>query len=136
MWRVVKAYLLYTWGGLHRYFGNQNSIQHEFRRAIYYFGRAYEVNPAMQSARLARATILWRELEDVEEALAELDAMLTIDPDYGEARFNRALARQEAGQYEGALEDLDAYLARHGGEDYAPSARRMRTLLQELLQDS
>ncbi len=134
MWRVIRAYLLYTWGGLHRYFGNLNNIPHEHERAVHYFTRAYEVNPAMREARLARAVILWRELERIEEALRDLDALLQEDPTYGAALLNRALVYQQTGNYRRALHDLEDYLALPPDRDYRDLAERIEPLLRDLVQ--
>lgn len=134
MWRVIRAYLLYTWGGLHRYFGNLNNIPHEHERAVHYFTRAYDVNPAMREARLARAVILWRELERIEEALRDLDALLQEDPTYGAALLNRALVYQQTGNYRRALHDLEDYLALPPDRDYRDLAERIEPLLRDLAQ--
>lgn len=134
MWRVIRAYLLYTWGGLHRYFGNLNNIPHEHERAVHYFTRAYNVNPAMREARLARAVILWRELERIEEALLDLDALLQEDPTYGAALLNRALVYQQTGNYRRALHDLEDYLALPPDRDYRDLAERIEPLLRDLAQ--
>lgn|SRR5690554_17995 len=134
MWRVIRAYLLYTWGGLHRYFGNLNSIPHEHERAVHYFTRAYNVNPAMREARLARAVILWRELERIDEALHDLDALLHDDPKYRPALLNRALVYQQTGDYQQALTDLETYLSLPPDRDYRDLAERIEPLLRDLAQ--
>lgn len=134
MWRVIRAYLLYTWGGLHRYFGNLNNIPHEHERAVHYFTRAYEVNPAMREARLARAVILWREFERIDQALSDLDALLQEDPTYGAALLNRALVYQQTGNYRRALHDLEDYLALPPDRDYRDLAERIEPLLRDLVQ--
>lgn len=110
MLRAVWAYVLYTWGGLHRLFGNANNLRREHERAVHYFSRAYSVNPKMDRALLARGVILWRELGRVDEALKDFDALVEADPADGEALLNRALAQQESGRYDEALADLNAYL--------------------------
>ena len=54
-------------------------------------------------------------------------------PDHGEARFNRALAYQEAGRYGEALADFRSYLQQaQPGDAYYDEARRMVVLLGEL----
>lgn len=133
MWQTLKAYLLYTWGGLHRYFGNQNNLVEEHRRAVHYFARAYAANPQMQQALLARAILLGRELDDVEGALADLGTLLEQDPAYGPALFNRALIYQQMGQYRPALADLNAYLRLPQDDAYRQPARRMRQVLEGIL---
>lgn len=134
MWRVIRAYLLYTWGGLHRYFGNLNNLPREHERAVHYFTRAYDVNPAMREARLARAVILWRELERIKEALLDFDALIQEDPAYGAALLNRALVYQQAGDYQRALDDLESYLALPPDRDYRDLAERIEPLLRDLVQ--
>jgi tetratricopeptide (TPR) repeat protein len=134
MFRPLYAWLLYTWGGLHRYFGNANSMPSEHKRAIHYFSRAYEVNPAFYQARLARAVLYFRELGRSEEALADLNALLEDDPTYDEALLNRAMLAQENGRYQDALDDLNAYLALPA-TSFTNEARRMAELLQSLVDE-
>ena len=134
MWHAIKTYLLYTWGGLHRYFGNQNNLAKEHRRAVHYFARAYEANPKMQRALLARAILLGRELGDEAGALADLALLLEQDPTYGPALFNRALVYQQMGKYQAALADLEAYLRLPQPDAYRQPARRLRQALEGILE--
>ena len=136
MFRFIRSWLIYTWGGLHRYFGNQNKIRHEHERAIHYFARAYEVDPAFWQARVARAVLLYRELDRPREAIDEFDAILSDEPDCGPALFNRAMAMQKIGRFQDSLTDFEAYLQLpeqdpHNQED----ATRMIPLLRDLLLD-
>ncbi|MCB9420905.1 MAG: hypothetical protein H6667_13945 [Ardenticatenaceae bacterium] len=133
MLRFIWAYLVYTWGGLHRYFGNMNNLRSEHETAVRYFNRAYEIDPTFRRVRLERATLLWRELSRSEEALADFNWLLEDDPAYGPALFGRALVLQENGRYQQALNDLDAYLALPAPEPYWNEARRTAALLRELL---
>lgn len=135
MWRLIKSYLFYTWGGLHRYFGNQNNLANEHRRAVHYFTRAYETNPQMKQALLARAVLLGRELEETEAALADLETLLVEDPANGPALFNRALIYQQQGEYRLALADLNQYLRVPQTDDYRESVRQMRRLLEAIVED-
>ena len=136
MLHAVWAYVLYTWGGLHRLFGNANNLRGEHERAVHYFSRAHAVNPKMRRARLARGVILWRELGRIDEALTDFDALLEADPAYGEALLNRALARQESGLYALALADIDAYLELPRNEAYHDLALRLQRLLSETVVDA
>lgn len=136
MWPWFKAHLLYTWGGLHRYFGNANGVRREYQRAVHYFSRAYQTDPTFHQALLARAVLRYRELGEIEAALADLTALLQADPENMAARFNRALAYQESGRYHEALTDLHVYLAHAGpGEAHYESVQRMASLLYDLLGD-
>jgi tetratricopeptide (TPR) repeat protein len=135
MLRFLLARIYYMWGSLHRNFGNQTSFRREHRSAIRYFSRAYELDPGLRQARLDRGIILWREMGRVEEAIADFDALLEQDPNYGPALLNRAAAQQEAGRYRQALADLDAFLQLPDeDEEYRRIAQRTRTLIREALE--
>jgi tetratricopeptide (TPR) repeat protein len=134
MLRFIYAWLVYTWGGLHRYFGNKNSMGSEYERAVHYFSRAYEIDPSLRQARLARAVLCFRELGRPQEALADLDALLETDPDDAEALLNRAMLAQENGRYQDALTDLQHYLSL-GDTPYTGEAQRMAELLEALLDE-
>jgi tetratricopeptide (TPR) repeat protein len=136
MFRTIWSWLIYTWGGLHRYFGNQNDMRSEHQHAVRYFARAYEVDPTFWQARVARAVLLWRELDQPEEAIAEFEAILAEDPHCGPALFNRAMALQELGRFPEALADFEAYLQLPEQQDYDQAdAARMVNLLHDLLRD-
>jgi len=134
MFRFVKAWLIYTWGGLHRYFGNQNNMRSEHEAAVRYFTRAYRIDPTLRRARLERGILLYRELQRLDEALVDFDALLANDPAYGPALFNRAMLAQEAGRYQDALDDIEAYL-HLPGEEYQAEATRIATFLRQLVEE-
>lgn len=131
MFRTIWSYLIYTWGGLHRFFGIQNSMRREFERAVHYFSRAYEIDPSFRRPRLERGVLLWRELRRFDDALADFDALLQEDPTYAVALFNRAMVYQEIGRFPAACQDLQAYLTLTD-TPHQDEARRMLALLQEL----
>lgn len=137
MWSWVKAQLLFTWGGLHRYFGNANGVRREFERATHYFDRAYRADPRFHQALLAAAVLRYRELGRVDAAIAALSGLLVELPEHGGARFYRAMAYQEAGRYQEALEDLRAFLSgAHPADANYASAERMATLLGDLVESA
>lgn len=136
MFRFIRAWLLYTWGGLHRYFGNQNSMASEHERAVYYFTRAYEVDPTFLGARRQRAILLSRELRRFQEALADFDALLAVDPADREALLNRGLTLQEIGRYREALNDIEAYLKLPDRDEYWAEAERIAGYLREIVSES
>jgi tetratricopeptide (TPR) repeat protein len=134
MLRLIRSWLIYTWGGLHRYFGNQNKVRSEYERAIHYFARAYEVDPAFWQARVARAVLLYRELDRSEEAIEEFNALLRDDPECGPALFNRAMAMQKIGRFQDSLTTFEAYLQLPEQEQLNQrDAERMIPLLRDLL---
>lgn len=134
MLRFIWAWLVYTWGGLHRYFGNKNNMRGEHEAAIRYFSRAYAIDPTFYQARLARAVLLWRELGRLDEAQADLDALLAEQPDYADALLNRAMVAQENGRFHDARTDLEAYL-RLPRADYKAEASRMLVILNDITEE-
>ena len=135
MLRFLWAYLVYTWGGLHRYFGNQNSMRSEHEAAVRYFSKAYEIDPSFQRVRLERGVLLFRELGRMEEAQADFDALLEEDPEYAPALFNRAMLAQQNGRYPDALADLEAYQTLED-QEYRREADQLVHLLRTLLSDN
>jgi tetratricopeptide (TPR) repeat protein len=137
--RLLIARFFYLWGSLHRHFGNKSSFRREHDLALRCFERAIRYDPYLYPARLDRAILLWRELGRVNEALAEFDALLAAEPDYAPALLNRALAAEAAGDYGGALADLERYLdltpAAGVDAEYRAIAARTAALLRELLNE-
>lgn len=134
MFRLLLARVYYMWGSLHRNFGNRNSFRREHLSAIKRFTQAYETDPSLREARLDRGIILYRELGQHEEALADFDALLAEDPYYGPALLNRAMASQESGQYTQALADLELYLSLPvENAEYHRVAERTADLLREII---
>ena len=131
MLNTVWAYLVYTWGGLHRYFGNHSHIRSEHETAVSYFARAYTIAPDYRQARLARGVLLSRELGRYDEALAEFNWLLARDDADGEARLNRAMLYQQIGDFEAALADFEAYATQGGA--HVDEARKTAVILRELL---
>lgn len=135
MFRLIWSWMLYTWGGLHRYFGNQNTMRREHERAVHYFGRAYAVDPTFTAARVQRAILLSRELGRHDEALAEFDALLALQPDSGEILLNRGLALQANGRFQEALADIENYLQLPNSDEYGDEARRIAAALRDITAD-
>ena len=134
--RFAWAWLLYTWGGLHRYFGIQNSMAREHERAVHYFGRAYEVDPTFRAARLHRGILLGRELGRIDEAIADFDALLDEDPTYYLALFNRGIMLMENGRFPQAHVDIEQYLKQANPQDENWSdANRIVRLLRDIDQE-
>ena len=131
MVRSIWSWLVYTWGGMHRYFGNMHNLRREHEAAVRYFTRAYEIDPTFYQARLARAVLLWRELGRLDEAQADLDALVTAYPDYAPALLNRAMVAQANGRFQDACADLEQYLLLPD-LSYREEATRMLAALQDL----
>jgi len=133
MLRFLWAYLVYTWGGLHRYFGNQNAMRSEHEAAVRYFTKAYEIDPSFLRVRLERGVLLFRELGRMDEALADFNALVEEDPIYAApALFNRAMLAQQNGRYQDALNDLEAYIAL-SPRDYLQETQHLMDVLRSLI---
>jgi tetratricopeptide (TPR) repeat protein len=136
MTRYLLARVYYMWGSLHRNFGNRNSFTREHLAAIKRFTQAYDADPTLREARLDRGIILYRELGRHDEAMADFDALLAEDPNYGPALLNRAMAAQEMARYPQALADLETYLSLPAEDsDYRDLANRTVQLLREIVAD-
>lgn len=133
MVRFMYAWAVYTWGGLHRYFGHHSNLRSEYENAIHYFRRAYEIDPSFVGARAARGALLWRELGRTKEALQEFDTVLKQEPNHVAALFNRAMALQENGRYREAVRDLETYLKIANDDPYRGEASRLVLLLRDSL---
>ncbi|MGH2536845.1 MAG: hypothetical protein ACRDHL_05585 [Candidatus Promineifilaceae bacterium] len=132
--RAILARSLFMWGSLHRNFGNNASFAREHHSAVKRFSQAYRLDPAFREARLARAILYYRELNMAEAGLADLDALLLEDPDYGPALLNRAMAAQQLGRYAQALADLERYLGLPAEDDeYAQIAARTAAALRDIV---
>lgn len=124
------------WGSLHRDFGNKSSYVPEHQAAVRRFTRAYQLDPGLRQARLDRGIILYRELGQTDEALADFDALLAEDPKFAPALLNRAMLAQESGRYADSLSDLEAYLAlSQEDKEYWAIASRTADLLREIVSD-
>ncbi|MBP8000356.1 MAG: tetratricopeptide repeat protein [Chloroflexi bacterium] len=135
MLRFFFAYLIYYYGGMHRFIGNRFNYREAHRRAVRFFSLAYRIDKSYRKARLDRGVLYWRELGKMKEALADFDALLRDDPTYTQALFNRAMAYQDCGRYPDAVRDLENFLtlASPSEDDYYLAAQRSILLLKSLL---
>lgn len=136
MFRLLMARIYYMWGSLHRNFGNQYNYLREHEAAIRRFTQAFEMDPNLRQARLDRGIIYFREMKRHDDALADFDALLEADPNYGPALLNRSMLKQEQGQYQQALVDLERFLKLDNQDlEYILVAERTAVLLQELVSE-
>jgi len=109
-WQRLAAQFYYWRGALHRHIGNLQGDREEYRLAVADLTRAIERNPASTQTVYERGVLLWRELDDGVAAAADMTRVLELEPGRSEALFNRAFARQVAGDVPGALADFQRYL--------------------------
>jgi tetratricopeptide (TPR) repeat protein len=90
---------------LHTLRGQVYTAKGDFALAIAAFDQAISANPGLQEAWACRGEAFF-EAGDMQEALVSLDRALEIR-ESAPLLFNRATARQAAGQWAGALTDLE-----------------------------
>lgn len=135
MLKFLWSWALYTWGGLHRYFGHVNVMPSEHERAIHYFERAYQVDPSFTAARLQKGVLLSREFGRHDEALHIFDAILDQEPENTAVLLNKGLALQANGRYREALTTLESYLAQAPSDSYRDETIRLVRSLHDLVQE-
>jgi tetratricopeptide (TPR) repeat protein len=128
--------LLLLWGGrVYRHYGIVGNNAGLFMTATQLYSRALDTNPSLEDAYLERGTILWRELDRVEEAVTDFSAALALRPGWPEALFYRGLAYEQQGKHANAMQDLAAYLVSDDDkwqEDAKRQLALIRTMMTEL----
>lgn len=104
------------------------------REALADLDAAIATDPQDLEAHLWRGEAL-RLMGRTAEALRDLDRALALDPGYAWARFNRALARDDAGDAKGMAADFarippDLVAAIRGPKAGVPDRREMRRILE------
>jgi tetratricopeptide (TPR) repeat protein len=133
--RKVHALIL-LWGGrVYRHYGISNSHAGFFTTATRLYSRALDANPSLEEAHLERGAILWRELDRVEEAVADFSTALALRPGWPEALFYRGLAYEQQGRHTHAMQDLAAYLITEDRE-WQDHAKRQLALIRNVMAES
>jgi tetratricopeptide (TPR) repeat protein len=109
-----------SWGNR----GAAKLASHDYTGAIEDCGKAVELDPRQASAWACSGTARMARTGDDARALADLDRALELDPKLIRAHSLRGLLRAKANDREGALADLDAYLA--VATDDGPETRTIR----------
>jgi tetratricopeptide (TPR) repeat protein len=96
--------------------GYAADLVHDLETAVTCFTDAIKLNPGFEAAYRFRASALIR-LEKFGDAEADINKALELDPDYRDARIDRARLLHETGKPEEALGIIDALEAGSPGED-------------------
>ncbi len=96
----TKAIPLYNLGCLYRDLGDVAKGEELFREAI-------NRRPAYLLARFNLAVLLSKQSETREDAYRAYEQLLRLNPDYGEAYFNRGVMRMQDGQLDSAVVDFE-----------------------------
>lgn len=134
LFQRLRAFYFLWRGKVRRHWGIVFNSSVEFARAVELYSRAVKLNPALSVAYLERGILFWRELNQATRAIADFDTALELRPGWPEAFFCRGVAYQTIGNYQAAVQDLDAYL-RSGDEAWRESATRQVALIRSLLRD-
>jgi tetratricopeptide (TPR) repeat protein len=130
--RRVRALIL-LWGGrVYRHYGIVGNNARLFTTATLYYSRALAADPSLEEAYLERGAILWRELDRVEEAVADFSAALARRPGWPEVLFYRGLAYEQQGRHTSAIQDLAAYLVSED-QRWQEHAKRQLTLIRKMM---
>ncbi len=113
-----------------RHWGHLYGDAELYRQAERDFGRAIALEPTFSQVLYDRGLLRWRELGDGAGAEADLTRVLELRPDWAEAWFNRALAREVVGDLPGALADFQRYLAEGRDPQWREISRRQIAVLQ------
>jgi predicted O-linked N-acetylglucosamine transferase (SPINDLY family) len=71
----------------------------EIDRALQSYGRALAIQPGMPEALASRANCLWTQKQDVAGAIADLERLLAVRPDYPYARGDLVHMQMHAGDW-------------------------------------
>lgn len=106
----MRAYVAYWMGIVYHYWGNAYGARSAYETAVRWYRRALELDGSLIQAQLDRGVLYWRELDAPQVAVDEFSNLLALDAGNEAARFNRAVAYQQLGDYAHALADFRAYL--------------------------
>jgi tetratricopeptide (TPR) repeat protein len=79
-------------------------------RAVRLIGKAIEINPHSATAHCNQGSA-YRELEQLEAALACYERAIALRPDYADAYLNRSIVERELGQWTAALASCERVIA-------------------------
>ena len=134
-WRRLRSRFLTLRAAAHRHFGNQYGDKESYMNAISDLTRALHLHAENVEALVMRGTIYWRELAKPDRAERDLTEAWKLDPACWEALFNRALARQQAGDLAGAVSDLGHYLDEAPPSSWKITAEHLHRELSTLPED-
>jgi len=134
-WGRIASWWLTLRAASHRHFGNAYADRDSYENAIADLTYAIQLNPDKAEAYVMRGTLYWRELNDPQRAVRDLDRALELAPTYWEALLNRGFAHQAAGEWELALSDLRRYAADAPVSSWTSTAEYVCRQLEQLLSE-
>jgi tetratricopeptide (TPR) repeat protein len=107
-------------------------MRSSFQQAEYAYNRALLLKPDFALAQYRRGILYWRELHDYPRAIADLSVVLD---QFSEAIFIRGMAHQAVGDYQLAVNDLQAFIDAAPNSRYYANANRQLRLIQAILDE-
>lgn len=111
-WRHIRVSWLVILANFRRYHGLRTRSRHHFAAAERLLTRVLALDNTHAKARMGRAVVRWRDLDDWVGAINDFTTLLTHHPTYHEALFNRGMAHYRAGDYYASAIDLAAFIQR------------------------
>lgn len=102
--------------------GNECMKCGEFNAAVAYYSKSLELIPGDHLV-LGNRSQAYLNIHCYLQAEIDCDKALSIEPNYTKARYRRAVARKEQGNWEGSLEDLDRVLIENTSHSHAEKLR-------------
>jgi tetratricopeptide (TPR) repeat protein len=133
-WRRLRSRFLTLRAASHRHFGNQYGDKASYWHAIGDLTQAVQLHAGNVEALVMRGVIYWRELNQPDRAIRDLNEALEQEPAHWDALFNRAMARHLAGDLAGAVDDLQRYVQAAPSGAWRPAAERLIANLTTLSQ--
>ncbi len=131
----LRAWWAYQQGLMLRFWGHRMVRRDLYRASAAAFTRALLARPDLIEAYLARGLIYWRELQDMEQAIADFTEVLRLQPHRSEALFFRGMAHQADADYQAAADDLRAALLLTPDALWGRNAHHQLMTIEAILDD-
>jgi CHAT domain-containing protein/thioredoxin-like negative regulator of GroEL len=112
----------------------------KFARARNEFQKVLDIRKSQSQALLGRGVVQYEEAiqgpdplqRDVllKSALNDFDAVLKMDPDLAEARYDKIWSLFESGQHKQALQEIELYFSHDSGSVWAEGLKALRTRIK------
>ena len=133
--RRFRAYGLVLFADFRRYHGLHTRSRRHFSAAERLLTRALRLDNTHATARMSRALLRWRELDNWVGAIEDFTTLLTQYPTHHEALFNRGMAHYRAGDYYASAIDLAAFIQRDPNSRWAHHAKIQLQGLYAIIDD-
>jgi len=109
--------------------GNQKFAEKEYRDALKWYNEAIEKQPDLSDAYYNRG-LAYVEIDKMEEAYADFNKAIALDPKFAQARFKKIETLQNLNQLEKAMDEAEAF-----AKEFPDSSANLRLLGDVYLQN-